>query len=324
MAKYCIGIDLGGTFIKFGLVDSSYKLVGKTFQLPTPVGEGSDAVVAQMAKGGRMAIESAGVAKADVAGVGIGAPGPLDLKAGVVIAMPNIPGMDGLPLRDRVGGALGIPGVLENDANAAGFGEYIGGAGGRCGDMVLLTLGTGVGSGIVVDDKVLHGAHGIGAELGHLVVVPDGEVCNCGQRGCLERYASATFMARAAERMLSGGCNRHSVLRDVLAKKGELTAKDICEARRAGDVFATNVWDTMARHLAGGCVSIARIIDPERIVLGGGMAAAGEDLLGPVRAHFTAMHWSLTDERTQIVLATLGNDAGVIGAAGVAMQKYGV
>jgi glucokinase len=320
--RYCIGIDLGGTFIKFGILDSEFRLVGKTFQLPTPVGEGSDAVIAQMVKGGRQAMDSAGVAKGVVVGVGVGAPGPLDLAAGVVIAMPNIPGMDGLPLRDRLGSALGVPGVLENDANAAGFGEYLCGAGHHSGDMVLLTLGTGVGSGIVVEGKVLHGSHGMGAELGHLIVVPDGEVCNCGQRGCLERYASATFMSRAAERMLLCGGKRQSLLLEVLATKGELTAKDICEARRAGDGFAAGVWDAMARHLASGCVSIARILDPERIVLGGGMAAAGEDLLGPVRRHFSVMHWALTGERTEIVLATLGNDAGVIGAAGVAMQKF--
>jgi len=321
MATYCVGIDLGGTFIKFGLMGAGYRLVGKTFQLPTPTDRGGQGVVDQMAAGARRALAEAGVDPGDVAGLGIGSPGPLDLAAGVVIATPNIPGMRNLPLRDLLSEAMDLPAVLDNDANVAGFGEWLCGAGGRSGDMVLLTLGTGVGSGIVIDGKVFHGAHGIGAELGHMVLVPDGEICNCGQRGCLERYCSATFMSRAAAAML-GDIGRESLLRDAMSRRGELTAKDVSEARAAGDEFAAAVWDSMTRHLARGCVSIARILDPQRIVLGGGMAAAGEALLEPVRRHFRTMHWCLTDIRTEIVLATLGNDAGVIGAAGVAWQQF--
>lgn len=321
MKKYCIGIDLGGTFIKFGLLDADRK-PSKTFQLPTPQGRGADGVIEQMIAGARQAMEQAGLAADDVLAVGVGCPGPLSMTKGIVYDTPNIPGMKNVPLRDKLSGPLGLPAALENDANAAGFGEFVCGAGQGTKHMVLLTLGTGLGGGVVVDGKVVRGAHEIGAELGHLIIVPDGRLCGCGQRGCIEQYCSATFMSQNAAKTLKEG-RRKSSLQTVLKAKGEITSKDINEARRAGDEFAAEVWDEMCRYLAMGCVSFARILDPDKIVLAGGMAAAGDDLLGPVREHYQALHWKLTEPKTEIVLAKLGNDAGVIGAAGVAWQEFG-
>ena len=211
---------------------------------------------------------------------------------------------------------LGLPALLENDANAAGLGEYICGAGKGGGDMVLLTLGTGVGGGIIVDGKVLHGLHEMGAELGHMIVQPEGELCNCGQRGCIERYCSATFLAQYAARLIKEG--RPSLLETALKAKGEIDARDIVHASKAGDALATEVWDRATFFLALGCVNICRIFDPGRIVLAGGMTKAGEDLMAPVRRHFERLHWKLTKPMTEIALSTLGNDAGVFGAAGVA------
>jgi len=317
MARYCIGIDLGGTFIKFGLLDEQYH-PSEVFQLPTPLDGGTDALVEQMVTGARKAMDEAG---GEVVGVGIGSPGPLSLERGIVIDSPNIPCLKNVPLRDLVAEPLGLPATLENDANAAACGEYLCGAGQRCGDMVLLTLGTGLGGGVIINGKVHHGAHEIGAELGHMMIVPGGRLCGCGQRGCIEQYCSATFMSRwAAKSLQSNG--RQSSLKELLAANGEITSKDVNEARAAGDGFASEVWDEMARYLATGCVNFARILDPERIVLAGGMAAAGEDLLGPVLEHYQRLHWSLTEAKTKITLATLGNDAGVIGSAGVAWQQF--
>jgi len=317
----CVGVDLGGTFIKFGLLDDSRR-PSDVFQLPTPQGEGADAVVAQMVKGAKQAVEKAGLTLADVVGVGIGCPGPLSMSKGMVYETPNIPGLKDYPMRDRVAEGVGVPAALENDANAAAYGEFLCGAGADCGSMVLLTLGTGLGGGIVIDGKVLHGSHEIGAELGHMIIVEDGRLCGCGQRGCIEQYCSATFMSRAAQKVLEE-TDRASSLRDALADKGEINSKDICQARAAGDAFATEVWDEMTRYLAMGCVSYTRILDPDRIVLAGGMTAAGDDLIGPIREYYREYHWKLTEPRTEVVLATLGNDAGVIGAAGVAWQECG-
>ncbi|MHC4986198.1 MAG: ROK family protein [Planctomycetota bacterium] len=319
MKRTCLGIDLGGTYIKFGLLDAD-RTPGATLQLPTPTGEGSDGVVRQMIAGAEQALAEAGLHRDDLLGIGIGAPGPLDLDAGVVIAMPNVPGMEDAPLRDRLSEAFGCRAVLENDANAAAYGEYVCGAGKEARDMVMVTLGTGVGSGIVLDGRVLHGAHGIGAELGHMIIEPDGEVCGCGQRGCLERYCSATYIGRYAAGRIRDG--EASSLAAVLAKTGELTAKDINVARRDGDALAAEVWQRGAYYLALACVNICRIFDPDEIVLAGGMILAGDDLMAPLVAEYERLRWSLTPRQTDIAFSTLGADAGVIGAAGVAWQAF--
>jgi glucokinase len=318
VAKTCIGVDLGGTYVKFVAVGEDRR-PGETLQLPTPAG-GGQAVAAGIADGARRLLDARGIDAGDVVGVGIGAPGPLRISEGIVVAMPNIPGMEDFPLARRVGESLGLPVILENDANAAAFGEYLCGAGSG-GDMVMLTLGTGVGSGIILGGRLLHGSHEMGAELGHMVVVAGGELCGCGQRGCLERYCSATYIARAARRRIEEA-GRRSALADVLRRKGTIDAKDINEARRAGDELAAEVWDEGTYYLAVGCVNICRIFDPDDIVLSGGMTRAGDDLMAPLLAHFRRLHWTLTPPRTRIAIAHLGNDAGAIGAAGVAWQKF--
>ena len=316
MTRYCIGIDLGGTYIKFGLLDEQRR-GGELRQLNTPAG--GQAVVEQMVRGAESLLAERGVKHEDVLGVGIGSPGPLDLHRGVIIDMPNIEGMRNLPIRDLVSERLSLPAVLDNDANCAAFGEHLcGGGSGK--DLVLLTLGTGVGSGIIVDGRLLHGAHGVGSEFGHMLVDPGGELCNCGQRGCLERYCSATFIAHRATRMIQEG--RNGLLAAVLKQKGDINSLDIEHAATAGDELATEIWDGAAYYLAVGCVNIARALDPDEILLGGGLAKAGAALLEPVRKHFAALHWKLTDRLTHIDLARLGNDAGTLGAAGVAWAKF--
>ncbi|MFP4216655.1 MAG: ROK family protein [Phycisphaerae bacterium] len=320
MATYCIGIDLGGTAIKVGLLDDN-QTPTDTIELSTPT-EGADAVIDAMVRGARRAMSDAGVSPADVLGVGIGSPGPLSITEGTIHALPNIPGMDGCRLRDRVAAGIELPAVLENDANAAAYGEYLVGAGQASANMVMLTLGTGVGSGIIIDGRIVHGSHEIGGELGHMIVDPGGQRCGCGQAGCLEQYASATYIARYAEETL-GRTQRGSSLAEVFAANGELTTKDINEHRKAGDDFAAEVWDRGLYYLAVGCVSICRVFDPDQIVLAGGLVNAGEDLMFPLREHFAREHWTLTEPRTELSIATLGSDAGMIGAAGVAWSAFG-
>jgi glucokinase len=320
MAKCCIGIDLGGTFTKFIAVGEDRR-AGKPLQLPTPTDKGPDGVADQMASGVRQLISSAGLAAGDILGVGIGSPGPLKIAEGIVVATPNIPGMENVPLAAMVRDRLGIPAFLENDANAAALGEYLFGAA-RGGDMVLLTLGTGIGSGIVLGGRILHGAHEMGAELGHMIVEPAGEPCGCGQRGCLERYSSAAAVARLAARRLEEDSGA-TLLRDILRRKGAIDSRDVVQARNAGDRLAGEVWDRSVCYLALGCVNICRIFDPDDIVLAGGMTKAGDELMGPLTAHFRRLHWSITEPLTRISIAKLGNDAGAIGAAAVAWQAFG-
>lgn len=321
MGRFCIGIDLGGTFIKFVAMDADNK-AGELLQLPTPPEGGGEALAAQMAAGAEQVMETQGLSRDDCAGVGIGAPGPLSRSRGVVIATPNIPGMIDVPMRDMVAGRLSLPATLENDANAAAYGEFLCGAGQGARDIVLLTLGTGVGSGIIIDGKILHGRHEIGGEIGHMIVDPGGEQCGCGQRGCLERYCSATNLADYAMRLIRDE-GRQSSLKAKMAEAGSIDSKDIQEAAFAGDDLAAEVWDRGAYYLAVGLVSICRIFDPDKIILAGGMTKAGDRLMKPVREHFGRLHWSLTEPKTEVCIAALGNDAGAIGAAGVAWQDFG-
>lgn len=317
--KYCVGIDFGGTNMKFCLLDSRSRPTD-IFHLRTAVGR--DDVVSQMIHGARKAMTDHNVDIEQILGVGIGSPGPLDLEAGTILATPNIAGLENLPIRDLVADGLHLPAVLENDANAAAYGEYLCGAGKGAGDMVLLTLGTGIGSGIIIDGNVFHGSHNIGAELGHTVVSPGGEPCGCGQRGCLERYCSATYMAERARKLIEQE-SRTGLLAAVLKQSGQVTAKDIQEAMVADDQLACEIWDRGTYFLAIACVNICRIFDPDQIVLAGGMANAGRHLLDPLVAHFHKLHWSITEIMTRIEMATLGKDAGVIGAAGVAWSAFG-
>lgn len=321
MSKSCIGIDLGGTFIKFVAVDGDSK-PGPVIQLPTPVADGPDGVSSQMVAGVRQLMEAQSLAEEDVLGVGIGAPGPLNLADGIVVAMPNIPGMEDVPLRDLVSAGTGLPAALENDANAAAYGEFMCGAGVGTENMVLLTLGTGIGGGLVLGGKIYHGTNTSSGEIGHTIIEPGGEKCGCGQFGCLERYCSAAFIAKYATDLVEQG-GRTGVLATRLAEAGEITAKDIQQAAAAGDPMADEVWDRGMRYLALGCVNICRVLDPDKIVLAGGMTKAGDGLMTPLMEHLRRLHWSLTDVLTTIEIARLGSDAGVIGAAGVAWDAFG-
>ncbi|MGC9454008.1 MAG: ROK family protein [Phycisphaerae bacterium] len=321
MARQCIGIDLGGTAIKFGLLDEDNQF-SETIQRPTPTDRGGDGVVEQMVSGARELLEQAKAGGDEIVGVGIGAPGPLRISEGVIVAMPNIAGMENVQLRDRVGEGLNLPAVLENDANAAALGEFLIGAGRAAQNMVLLTLGTGLGSGIIIEGEILHGAHEMGAEIGHMIVQPGGEQCGCGQQGCLERYCSAKYLAHRAARRIRDE-NITGPLAGKLREKGEIDSLDIERAMEAGDDFAAEMWDEAVYYLAVGCVNICRIFDPDEIVLGGGLTGAGEVLTGPLQKHFERLHWSMAPVTTKIALARLGNDAGVVGAAGVAWRAFG-
>jgi len=320
MTHLFLGIDLGGTLIKFALLDDALTPIGH-LELDTPVQKGPDEVIDTMIRGARELIHQQGVALSNLSGIGVASPGPIDFETGTVIAMPNIPGFNNVPLRDRIADALGVETILENDANAAAMGEALCGAGKNADILIMLTLGTGVGSGIIINGKILRGCHSAGAETGHMIVEPNGEPCPCGQRGCLERYSSAASVAQYARRLIEKE-GRQSTLSEILRKNGDIDAAQINQAQIDGDELAKEVWDRAMYFLAIGCINLARLFDPEVIILGGGMAKAGENRINPLRQHFNKLHWTLTEPKTSLVLSALGSKAGVIGAAGVAWKTF--
>jgi len=313
MPRY-IGLDLGGTNVKAGAVDGDGKLIHKV-SMPTARGHGPDAVTADMAKAARQVAKAAGWSMDDVSAIGIGAPGPIDFDRGVIIAMPNLDGFDHYPLRDKLARALGRPCELENDANAAAYAEFWVGAARdpNVRHVVMLTLGTGVGTGIIMDGRIFHGAFNNGAEGGHMIVQPNGRQCGCGQRGCVETYASASHVARIVNDALNSG--EASSLSQL---EQPVESRQIFEAAVQGDALSLRVVNEAADYLGIACVSICRLLDPQVILFAGGMTLAGDFLFDRIRAAFNRHRWNVAEDRVQIGPATLGNDAGVIGAAGVA------
>lgn len=312
-----IGIDVGGTNLRAALVDESGRVRARA-STETLAAQGFDVVMERCAELVERLLDESGLPDHGWP-IGVGVPGPLIHATGVVLNAPNLPGWKNAPVRDRLAERAQRVVVVENDANAAAFGEYKAGAGGDSGDMVLLTLGTGIGGGIVLNGQVLRGSFDNAGEIGHMIVEPHGRDCPCGQRGCLERYASAVALAERVREALMAG--EASSLGDV--EPAQIDAERVVSAAAAGDAVAARVWEDACRGLAVACVNLQHILNPKSIVLAGGLINAGEALLGPVRERFGALTWKMADDRPVIRLAALGGDAGVIGAALLAREFTG-
>ncbi|UCD27730.1 MAG: ROK family glucokinase [Planctomycetota bacterium] len=315
--SYCVGVDLGGTNIKAGLLDADANIKSK-FSVPTEVDLGTEKVIGNIGAAVKRAMDEAGVASSEVVGIGIGSPGPLSHNRGLVINPGNLPCLQNVPLRSAIEKHTGIKTTLENDANAAAWGEFWAGAGKEVNDLVMFTLGTGVGGGVISGGKLLRGFYENGAELGHIIVQSGGRRCSCDQHGCVEAYSSAYYLARRAEELVADG--RQSSLKAHIDAGEMLMAEHIVEAAKAGDELARQVWDDACRYLATAIVTMQHVTNPELVVLAGGMIAAGDFLLDRVRKYFRELTWSLMEDFPDIRFATLGNDAGLIGAAGCAWQ----
>jgi len=318
MSEVYIGIDLGGTFIKVGCFDSQLKLLARA-STPTEAEKDAKVVIENMAKAAEQSVAEAGFSMADVPAVGLASPGPAKYSEGIIEAATNFPTFRNIPIRkmlsDRLGGKTI---VFENDANVACFGEFTAGAGKDVDDMVFFTLGTGIGGGIINKGKLLAGVGDNAAELGHIIIYPDGRLCNCGQRGCVEASASATNTAKRAAEAVEKG--QPSSLKKVLDEKGEITCKDVYDHLKAGDKLARQITDETAKALALVCINMLHTTEPKRIVFAGGMIAAGEILLSRIKDYFNEHIWNLKKETVDICFATLGEDAGIIGAAALAKQ----
>jgi len=305
MAKRYVGIDLGGTNLKLGLVSADGELLQR-HSTPTEASEGPDHVLARMADGVRHLAGEADMALEDIDAVGVGVPGPLDSAAGVVHFTPNLAGWINVPVRATLQDALGRTVVVENDANSAAYGEFRVGAGRDVESMFVLTLGTGVGGGIIQDGRLLRGAADTGAELGHLIVQYGGRLCGCGNRGCLEAYASATAVV---DRF------RQEAGVSDLSRRPDLEAKDIFEAAADGNKAAARIVSETAEYLAVGITSALHALNPEMVVLTGGMMGAGEAFLEEIRAHVRRLVFPTAWDACEICASTLGGDAGILGAA---------
>ncbi len=310
---YRIGIDLGGTNIVAGIVNDDYTIVA-TAKCKTNATRPADDIIADMARVSREAVAAAGLTMADIDGVGVGSPGACNSVTGVVERAANL-GFINEPLRDKLEALLdNKPVRIENDANAAAYGEMLAGAAKGKTHCVCITLGTGVGGGVIVDGNIIAGHNFAGGELGHTVIVYDGEPCSCGRRGCWEAYASATGLIRQTKAAMD--TDKDSKMWALSEGGARVNGRTAFDAMRAGDETAKAVVDQYIRYLACGISNMINIFQPEVLCIGGGISHEGETLLAPVRALVEADQFAQTTaSKTVICAAELGNDAGIIGAA---------
>ena len=316
---WVVGVDIGGTNLVVGLVPLAGGAPLGLRSRATQPERGADAAVADVARMAEAAIaetlDEAGGSREDVVGVGIGCPGPLDLSRGVVVETPNL-GWDGYPIRDRISEVLDLPATLDNDANCATYGEWWMGAGRGVASLVGVTLGTGIGGGIVIDGQLVRGASGCAGEVGHMTIDLHGRRCACGNYGCLEAYASGpNIAARAREGIEAGYVS--SIPELVNGDLSQVTALTVYEALIGGDGYAQEVMLETAKFLGAGIANLVNVLNPERVVLVGGVTRAGEHLLGPLRSEVRRRAFDWAANACTIVLGELPETAGVIGAVGV-------
>ena len=309
---YRIGVDLGGTNIVARVVDEYYRIVGRG-STPTACPRPSWEIINDIAEAINLAIEDADVTLDDVLSIGIGTPGSVNKQYGVIEYANNL-GFDNVPARDILQTQFDKPIYIENDANCAALGEAIAGAGDGVEDFVAVTLGTGVGTGIVVNGKILNGCNDAAGEMGHMVIVADGEPCTCGRNGCWEAYSSATALIRETKKVMLE--NKDSKMWDIVDGDIENTnGKTAFDAMRAGDEAGQKVVDWYIHYLGVGLTNLVNTFQPKVLCVGGGIGCEKETILEPVRKIVAAERYSVhTMEQTRICSARLGNDAGTIGA----------
>lgn len=313
MKKYCFGIDVGGTTVKMGLFTTEGELLDK-WEIPTRKEDGGAYILNDVAASVEAKLAEKNIAKEDVAGAGIGVPGPT-LDTGYVSICVNL-GWKGKNPANELSELLSIPVKAGNDANVAALGEMWKGGGEGYLDVVLLTLGTGVGGGIIINGEIAPSHRGVGGELGHITVNPDEEAtCNCGNHGCLEQYASATGVVRIAKKLLAAS-KEESSLRTLET----VTAKDVFDAAKAGDHLAVEAVEVLGKYLGLVVANVALTVDPDVFVIGGGVSKAGQVLIDVITKYYHKFAKIIGDNKAKVVLAKLGNDAGIYGAARMVLK----
>ena len=313
MKKYCFGIDVGGTTVKMGLFTTEGELLDK-WEIPTRKEDGGAYILNDVAASVEAKLAEKNIEKEDVAGAGIGVPGPT-LDTGYVSICVNLGWKDKNPANE-LSELLSIPVKAGNDANVAALGEMWKGGGEGYLDVVLLTLGTGVGGGIIINGEIAPSHRGVGGELGHITVNPDEEAtCNCGNHGCLEQYASATGVVRIAKKLLAAS-KEESSLRTLET----VTAKDVFDAAKAGDHLAVEAVEVLGKYLGIVVANVALTVEPDVFVIGGGVSKAGQVLIDVITKYYHKFAKIIGDNKAKVVLAKLGNDAGIYGAARMVLK----
>ena len=316
--RHFIGIDLGGTNIAAGVVREDGTLVNKV-SLPTGAGRATEEIVEDMTRCARLSLEGTGLALEDIAALGVGVPGAVDARNGLVLRTTNLSWYQ-LPLAQMLEQRLGLPVRLGNDADCAALGEIAGGSAQSVQSAVMITIGTGVGGGFIANRRIFDGWAGGGTEPGHLTLVFDGEDCGCGKKGCFEAYASASALIRQTKAAMAA--NPHSLLWQTAQSLDAVTAKTPFDAAELGDETAMAVLDQFLEYLACGIGGIVNLMRPEAVIIGGGVSAQGEVLLAPLREKLNKYCYAPElIPLPRVVTAALGNDAGIIGAALLGLEQ---
>lgn len=316
--KYYIGIDLGGTNIKAGVVDEQFNIITKATcktNLPRPAEE----ICADMAETAIRAVEQAGLTLNEIESIGIGTPGIANSATGIIEYSNNL-GFENFAVVKMMKSLIPKPCYVENDANAAAYGEFVAGAAKNANNAVCITLGTGVGGGIIIDRKIYSGFNFAGSEIGHTVIDPNGPVCTCGRKGCFEVFSSATGLIRMTKEAME--YNPASLLHKAAEEEGKVSARTAFNAMRMGDDTAKAVVDKYIKYLACGITNTINIFQPDILCIGGGVCNEGDPLLIPLKELVAKeVYTRNSPKNTEIVIAQLGNDAGIIGAAFLGLSK---
>jgi glucokinase len=315
MSRYVFGVDVGGTTVKLGIFDIEGNVLDK-WEIPTRTEENGSKIIPDIAESILSKIKEKGIEKSDVVGIGMGVPGPVK-EDGTVVKAVNL-GWDIFNPNEELSKLVGVPAKTGNDANVAALGEMWRGGGQGYQDMVAVTLGTGVGGGVIIDGKVFSGFNYAGTELGHIVIEVNGKPCGCGRRGCWEAYSSATGLVNMTKEKLCEceSQGRKTVMTDLVAKYGKVNGRIAFEAQRAGDEAGIEVINTYSLYLASGLTSMINIFQPEVLSIGGGISGEGDELIKLViDTIHREQYGSGFVEPTKVRIAELGNDAGIIGAA---------
>ncbi|GAW98348.1 ROK family glucokinase [Secundilactobacillus mixtipabuli] len=318
MAKSLIGIDLGGTTTKIAFVSQDGEIMQK-WSIPTDVSENGKHIVPNIITSLKKTMTDSGYTKDQFMGIGMGTPGAVDIENGTVIGAFNLNWKTTQRVRDQIQEGVGLQLVLENDANVAALGEFWKGAGEKDSDVIFVTLGTGVGGGVIAGGQLLHGVNGGAGEIGHITVQPNGYLCTCGKRGCLEQYSSATGIVHVAKDMAAEFTGK-SRLKELFDNNEEVTSKMVVYLADNGDILASRIVDRVSFYLGLALANCANILNPANIIIGGGVSAAGNTLLQPTTRYFQENTFPAVRDSTRIKLAQLGNDAGAIGASSLALR----
>lgn len=311
MKKYRIGVDVGGTNVKIALVDLSGEIsYSKIF--PTRAEMGYEYTITSMKEAISTLLKETNNTKETIEGIGFGFPGQIDYKKGIVRLSPNIPGWSEVSITTEIEKEFGIPTRVDNDVNCAALGELHFGAGVGCENIVCITVGTGIGAGIIINGKLVRGASNAAGEIGHIKLsMHDGPLCGCGDRGCLEAFASGPAIVAMAEEYIKGG---KSTKYREMAEDG-ITPHIVAEAANQGDAVAQKIFAIIGEYIGLGLASVVNVLNPEKIIIGGGVAGAGEILFNPIKETLLKRAMPISGSAVQVVPAQLGNNAGIIGAS---------